>query len=78
MESPAGSYARSRQPTALPTVRFSPATTVSFTAAVNTWPHGADVAASTAGGHFGVNPLEVVPTLADTLTTSGSLARYFD
>jgi hypothetical protein len=35
MESPAGSYARSRQLTTLPTVRFSPATTVSFTAAAN-------------------------------------------
>lgn len=35
MESPAGSYARSRQPTVLPTVRFSTVTTVSFTAAAN-------------------------------------------
>jgi hypothetical protein len=32
-ESPAGSYARSRQPTVLPTVRFSPAISVEFTAA---------------------------------------------
>jgi hypothetical protein len=34
-ESPAGSYALSRQPTVLPTVRFSPATSVEFIAAAN-------------------------------------------
>src|SRR5688572_23023333 len=36
MESPAGSYALSRQPEVLPTVGFSPATTVEFIPAANT------------------------------------------
>jgi hypothetical protein len=49
MPSPAESYARSRQPTLLPTVRFSPATTVEFTPAANSLCPRRDSAGSARG-----------------------------